>query len=82
VADAGFVGLGLIADDLAAIRATIGFSGLRELIADAGSLMSRSNCWSDGGSPAESRATATTSEIYCSKLPTFWRPHSSRSAPT
>jgi sugar phosphate isomerase/epimerase len=36
VADAGFVGLGLIADDLAAIRATIGLSGLRELIADAG----------------------------------------------
>jgi sugar phosphate isomerase/epimerase len=36
VADAGFVGLGLIADDLVAIRATIGFSGLRQLIADAG----------------------------------------------
>jgi sugar phosphate isomerase/epimerase len=35
-ADVGFVGLGLIADDLAAIRATIGFSGLRELIADTG----------------------------------------------
>ncbi len=36
VADAGFVGLGLIADDLAAIRATIGFSGLRDLITDTG----------------------------------------------
>jgi sugar phosphate isomerase/epimerase len=36
VADAGFVGLGLIADDLAAIRASIGFTGLRDLIADAG----------------------------------------------
>ncbi len=36
VADAGFVGLGLIADDLAAIRASIGFDGLRDLIADAG----------------------------------------------
>jgi sugar phosphate isomerase/epimerase len=36
VAAAGFVGLGLIADDLAAIRASIGFAGLRGLIADAG----------------------------------------------
>ena len=36
VAEAGFVGLGLIADDLAAIRTSIGFSGLRDLIADAG----------------------------------------------
>jgi sugar phosphate isomerase/epimerase len=36
VADAGFLGLGLIADDLAAIRASIGFTGLRDLIADAG----------------------------------------------
>jgi sugar phosphate isomerase/epimerase len=36
VADAGFVGLGLIADDLAAIRATIGFPGLRDLITDTG----------------------------------------------
>ena len=36
VADAGFVGLGLVADDLAAIRASIGFAELRDLIADAG----------------------------------------------
>jgi sugar phosphate isomerase/epimerase len=36
VADAGFVGLGLIADDLAAIRASIGFAGLRDLMASAG----------------------------------------------
>ena len=39
VADAGYLGLGLIADDVAAIRASIGFAGLRDLrdlIADAG----------------------------------------------
>jgi sugar phosphate isomerase/epimerase len=36
VADAGFVGLGLIADDLAAIRGSTGFDGLRDLIAEAG----------------------------------------------
>lgn len=36
VADAGYSGLGLIADDLAAIRASIGFIGLRDLIADHG----------------------------------------------
>ena len=36
VANAGFSGLGLIADDLRAVRASIGFPGLRELIADAG----------------------------------------------
>jgi sugar phosphate isomerase/epimerase len=36
VAEAGYLGLGLIADDLAAIRASIGFAGLRDLIADAG----------------------------------------------
>ena len=36
VADAGFTGLGLIAADLSAIRASIGFAGLRDLIADAG----------------------------------------------
>ncbi|WP_236735163.1 sugar phosphate isomerase/epimerase family protein [Mycolicibacterium peregrinum] len=36
VADAGFVGLGLIADDLAVIRESIGFKALRDLIADAG----------------------------------------------
>jgi sugar phosphate isomerase/epimerase len=36
VAQAGFTGLGLIADDLAAIRASIGFAGLRDLIADGG----------------------------------------------
>ncbi|MDT5246798.1 MAG: hypothetical protein QOD36_4174, partial [Mycobacterium sp.] len=36
VAEAGYLGLGLIAADLAAIRASIGFAGLRDLIADAG----------------------------------------------
>ncbi|MGH3582416.1 MAG: sugar phosphate isomerase/epimerase family protein [Mycobacterium sp.] len=36
IADAGYVGLGLIADDLVAIRDTLGFAGLRELIAAAG----------------------------------------------
>jgi sugar phosphate isomerase/epimerase len=36
VADAGFVGLGLIAADLAAIRASIGFTGLRDVITDTG----------------------------------------------
>ncbi len=34
VADAGFCGLGLIADDLAIIRDTIGFVGLRDLLAE------------------------------------------------
>ena len=36
VADAGFAGMGLIADDLAAIRGSIGFVELRDRIADAG----------------------------------------------
>src|SRR4051812_41245200 len=36
VADAGFVGMGLIADDLAAIRDSIGYPALRDMIADAG----------------------------------------------
>jgi sugar phosphate isomerase/epimerase len=36
IADAGFCGLGLIADDLAAIRDIIGFEALRGLISDAG----------------------------------------------
>lgn len=36
VADAGFSGLGLIADDLAAIRASIGLNGLRDLVTDHG----------------------------------------------
>jgi sugar phosphate isomerase/epimerase len=36
VADAGFIGLGLIADDLFAIRDSIGFAALRKMIADAG----------------------------------------------
>ena len=36
VADAGFYGLGLIADDLVAIRDSIGFDALRTLISDAG----------------------------------------------
>jgi sugar phosphate isomerase/epimerase len=34
VAEAGFCGLGLIADDLAVIRNTIGYVGLRDLLAD------------------------------------------------
>ena len=34
VADAGYCGLGLIADDLAIIRDTIGFVGLRDLLAE------------------------------------------------
>ena len=36
VADAGYMGLGLIADDLLAIRDSIGFAALRDLIADHG----------------------------------------------
>jgi sugar phosphate isomerase/epimerase len=36
IADAGFMGLGLIADDLLAIRSSIGFSALGDLIAVAG----------------------------------------------
>jgi sugar phosphate isomerase/epimerase len=36
VADAGFTGLGLIADDLLDIRDSIGFQVLRNLIAEAG----------------------------------------------
>jgi sugar phosphate isomerase/epimerase len=36
VADAGYTGLGLIADDLLAVRNSIGFPALRDLIADAG----------------------------------------------
>ncbi len=36
VAAAGFIGFGLIADDLAAIRNSIGFDALRGLITDAG----------------------------------------------
>lgn len=36
VAEAGYTGMGLIADDLLAIRDSIGFSALRDLIADAG----------------------------------------------
>jgi sugar phosphate isomerase/epimerase len=36
VADAGFCGLGLVADDLVAIRDDIGFEALRDLIAAAG----------------------------------------------
>lgn len=36
VADAGFTGMGLIAEDLRAIRDSLGFSGLRDLTADAG----------------------------------------------
>lgn len=36
VAEAGFTGLGFIADDLLAVRDTIGFSALRHLISDHG----------------------------------------------
>ena len=36
VADAGYCGLGLIADDLAVVRDTIGYDGLRDLLADHG----------------------------------------------
>lgn len=36
VADAGFCGMGLIAADLEIVRATIGFAGLRDLLADHG----------------------------------------------
>jgi sugar phosphate isomerase/epimerase len=36
VADAGFTGMGLVADDLSAIRDSIGFAALRDLIADHG----------------------------------------------
>lgn len=36
IAEAGFCGFGLIADDLVAIRDGIGFDGLRNLVADAG----------------------------------------------
>ncbi len=36
VADAGYCGLGLIADDLAVVRDTVGYDGLRALLADHG----------------------------------------------
>jgi sugar phosphate isomerase/epimerase len=36
VADAGFVGMGLIADDLRAVRDSIGFATLRDMISGAG----------------------------------------------
>jgi sugar phosphate isomerase/epimerase len=36
VAEAGFIGLGLVADDLLAVRDTIGFPALRKMIADHG----------------------------------------------
>jgi sugar phosphate isomerase/epimerase len=36
VADTGFVGLGLIADDLLAVRDSIGFKALRDMVADHG----------------------------------------------
>jgi len=36
VADAGFAGLGLVADDLIAVRDGIGFAALRDMIADHG----------------------------------------------
>jgi len=36
IADAGYVGMGLVADDLRAIRDSIGFTGLRDLVADHG----------------------------------------------
>ena len=36
VADAGFAGMGFVADDLTAVRETIGFGALRRMIADHG----------------------------------------------
>jgi sugar phosphate isomerase/epimerase len=36
VAEAGFIGLGLIADDLLAVRDSIGFAALRDMMADHG----------------------------------------------
>jgi sugar phosphate isomerase/epimerase len=36
IADAGYAGMGLVADDLLAIRNSIGFTGLRDLIDDHG----------------------------------------------
>ena len=36
MADAGYCGLGLIADDLAVVRDTVGYDGLRALLADHG----------------------------------------------
>src|SRR5215470_11104693 len=36
IADAGYTGMGLVADDLLTIRNSIGFNGLRDLVADHG----------------------------------------------
>jgi sugar phosphate isomerase/epimerase len=36
VAEAGFIGMGLVADDLLAVRDSIGFPALRDMVADAG----------------------------------------------
>lgn len=36
IAEAGYIGVGLIADDLAAIRDSLGFTALRDMIGDAG----------------------------------------------
>ena len=82
IADAGFCGFGLIADDLRAIRDSIGFDALRGLIAEPGWCTPRSNCSSGGGFRAASPDTPTMCAICCSKRPTRWRPvQSSRSAP-
>jgi sugar phosphate isomerase/epimerase len=60
VRDAGFIGMGLVADDLADIRDTIGFPALRGLIADAGlthveiELIER--WWIPDGEPGNSHA--------------------------
>ena len=43
VADARYVGMGLIAANLLVIRDSIGFAGLRDMIATTGSPTSRSN---------------------------------------
>ena len=70
VADAGFVGLGLVADDLAAIRASIGFAELRDLIADAGlihveiELLER--WWIPRGAEATARDLAARESECCS----------------
>ena len=79
VADAGYTGLGLIADDVAVIRDNVGFDGLRNLLTDHGlthieiELIER--WWIPRGEPD----TLTTSATCCSTPPTHSRPRSSRS---
>ena len=81
IADAGFCGFGLIADDLIAIRDSIGFAGAaRTDRRRRAGRTSRSNCSSGGGFRAASPDTPTTCASCCSKRPTCWRRCSSRSA--